>query len=67
MGGRTVQAYRSALVTGASSGIGASCARLIASTGTDLVVVARQAGPLAEVAGRLRSGSRVSPGWKAMT
>jgi uncharacterized protein len=60
MSSRTVQAYRNALVTGASSGIGASCARLLARAGTDVVLVARDAGRLEEVAAQLRDRCKVS-------
>jgi short-subunit dehydrogenase len=59
MGRSTVQAYRTALVTGASSGIGASCARLLAAEGTDLVMVARRAGRLQEIAGRLAGEHKI--------
>ncbi|PSJ62797.1 SDR family NAD(P)-dependent oxidoreductase [Pseudaminobacter soli (ex Li et al. 2025)] len=44
-----------AVVTGASSGIGAIYADRLAERGYDLVLVARSAGKLAQVAGRIRA------------
>ncbi len=51
------------LVTGASSGIGRSCARAFASEGADLIIAARRLELLEQLAGELReqTGVRVLP------
>jgi len=47
--------HRVALITGASRGLGAVIARVLAGRGDDLVIGAREAGPLDEVAETLRA------------
>src|SRR5258707_1287714 len=55
-------ANRVAIVTGASRGLGAAIARVLADRGSDLVIGARSGEPLADVADALaRHGARVVP------
>lgn len=53
--------YRRAIVTGASTGLGAVFATQLAAAGCDPILVARDAGRLRELAGRLRKDHGVSP------
>src|SRR3954471_6542544 len=50
---------RTAVVTGASSGIGAEIARLLAARGLGVTLVARREGPLRSLADELTSAHRV--------
>ena len=50
---------RTIYITGASAGFGAACARMFAERGDRLVLAARRASPLAELAGELRGKTAV--------
>jgi short-subunit dehydrogenase len=52
--------HRSALITGASSGIGAALAKLLASRGTEVVIAARREQPLRELADAIQASGGVA-------
>ena len=52
---------RAAIVTGASSGIGEEFARILSQRGHQVVLIARSAGRLEEIAGRLGEGAHPLP------
>lgn len=58
-------AGRLAVVTGASSGIGAATARLLAREGARVVLMARSTGPLEEVAAEIRAAGGVASAFAA--
>src|ERR1051325_510182 len=56
-----VQARPVALITGASSGIGAALAQVFAQNGHEIVLAARRAPQLAEIAARIRAAAQHAP------
>src|SRR3954447_25308615 len=57
----TVEASPVALITGASSGIGAALAHVFAQNGHEVVLAARRAPQLAEIAARIRGAGHRAP------